>query len=224
MIGRSRFEINRLEKIMVEFCDMIVKVVCNKADGKRYPVFRANNQVSPSENSEERHTDRIEREKAPLTPSGWDGCLQFGRRTLPFNMSDGEDFPAVIELNVGGVPYTTTLETLNSQPDSQLNAIFTGREPIQKDAKNRYFIDRDGVLFRYVLDFLRDGNIILPECFRERERLMKEAEKLRLHCMVEAIYRDTRSRPPGVITVGYRGSFQFGKDGLADVKFRKLSR
>lgn len=28
----------------------------------------------------------------------------------------------------------------------------------------------------------------------------------------------------GVITVGYRGSFQFGKDGLADVKFRKLSK
>lgn len=24
--------------------------------------------------------------------------------------------------------------------------------------------------------------------------------------------------------IGYRGSFQFGKDGLADVKFRKLSR
>ncbi|KAF7284309.1 hypothetical protein GWI33_022293, partial [Rhynchophorus ferrugineus] len=27
-----------------------------------------------------------------------------------------------------------------------------------------------------------------------------------------------------VITVGYRGSFQFGKDGLADVKFRKLTK
>lgn len=139
-------------------------------------------------------------------------------------MSDGEDFPAVVELNVGGVSYTTTLETLKSQPDSQLYAIFTGREAIQKDAKNRYFLDKDGVLFRYVLDFLRDGNIILPECFRERERLMKEAEKLQLHGMVEAIHREIRSRPSGVITVGYRGSFQFGKDGLADVKFRKLSR
>lgn len=28
----------------------------------------------------------------------------------------------------------------------------------------------------------------------------------------------------GCITVGYRGSFAFGRDGLADVKFRKLSR
>lgn len=28
----------------------------------------------------------------------------------------------------------------------------------------------------------------------------------------------------GYITVGYRGSFAFGSAGLADVKFRKLSR
>ena len=29
---------------------------------------------------------------------------------------------------------------------------------------------------------------------------------------------------PGFILVGYRGTFQFGRDGLADVKFRKISR
>jgi hypothetical protein len=28
----------------------------------------------------------------------------------------------------------------------------------------------------------------------------------------------------GSITLGYRGTFAFGRDGLADVKFRKLSR
>lgn len=134
------------------------------------------------------------------------------------------DFPSVIELNVGGVPYTTTLKTLTSQPDSLLHAIFTGQEAAVKDAKNRYFLDRDGVLFRYVLDFLRDGNVVLPECFREKERLKREAEKLQLHGLVDAICQESRNRAPGVITVGYRGSFQFGKDGLADVKFRKLSR
>jgi hypothetical protein len=31
-------------------------------------------------------------------------------------------------------------------------------------------------------------------------------------------------RSSGYITVGYRGTFAFGRDGLADVKFRKLSR
>lgn len=28
----------------------------------------------------------------------------------------------------------------------------------------------------------------------------------------------------GTITVGYRGTFAFGRDGLADVKFRKVNR
>lgn len=75
------------------------------------------------------------------------------------------------------------------------------------------------------MDFLRDGSLVLPECFRERERLKREAEKYQLPALVEAIASDAaRARPSGVITVGYRGSFQFGKDGLADVKFRKLSR
>ncbi|XP_044258992.1 LOW QUALITY PROTEIN: BTB/POZ domain-containing protein KCTD12 [Tribolium madens] len=148
---------------------------------------------------------------------------QFGPSSLTVSMS-GCDFPSVIELNIGGVFYTTTLKTLISQPDSHLNAIFTGREPITQDAKGRYFLDRDGVLFRYVLDFLRDGTVVLPECFRERERLKREAEKYVLPGLVEAIASESRSRASGVITVGYRGSFQFGKDGLADVKFRKLSR
>ena len=30
--------------------------------------------------------------------------------------------------------------------------------------------------------------------------------------------------PGGCIIVGYRGTFAFGRDGLADVKFRKISR
>lgn len=76
---------------------------------------------------------------------------------------------------------------------------------------------------RYVLDFLRDRQLSLPEGFRERERLQREAEALRLPVMNEAILANVE-RQSGSITVGYRGSFQFGRDGLADVKFRKLSR
>ena len=29
---------------------------------------------------------------------------------------------------------------------------------------------------------------------------------------------------PGTLVIGYRGTFAFGRDGLADVKFRKLTR
>lgn len=147
-------------------------------------------------------------------------------------MSDAS-FPDVVELNVGGVYYTTSLTTLTKDGDSLLASIFTGRQEVSRDAKGRYFLDRDGVLFRYVLDFLRDRALILPEGFRERDRLQKEAIYYNLPAMVDAVVTAngtsvTQSgadkRPAGCITVGYRGSFQFGRDGLADVKFRKLSR
>jgi hypothetical protein len=32
------------------------------------------------------------------------------------------------------------------------------------------------------------------------------------------------NKQTGFITLGYRGTFAFGRDGLSDVKFRKLAR
>lgn len=46
-------------------------------------------------------------------------------------------FPSVVELNVGGVMYTTSLGTLTSQADSHLSAIFTGHEEVSRDSKGR---------------------------------------------------------------------------------------
>lgn len=135
--------------------------------------------------------------------------------------------PEIVELNVGGVHYTTTLSTLLQDKATRLHELFAGpegRDTLAKDSKGRYFLDRDGVLFRYILDFLRDKALHLPEGFRERQRLQREAEHFKLTAMLEAIRSERDARPPGCITIGYRGSFQFGKDGLADVKFRKLSR
>jgi hypothetical protein len=34
----------------------------------------------------------------------------------------------------------------------------------------------------------------------------------------------TEDRDSGHVTLGYRGTFAFGRDGVADVKFRKLTR
>lgn len=155
-------------------------------------------------------------------------------------------FPPIVELNVGGVFYTTSLQTLCKDEDSLLCHMFTGKsKPPLRDGKGKYFIDRDGVLFRYVLDYLRNQRLILPENFHEKDRLRSEAESFKLTSMVECIEKTdivhthhvTASRPgdgavnaswegcrSGYITVGYRGTFAFGRDGLADVKFRKLSR
>ncbi|CAD5120240.1 unnamed protein product [Dimorphilus gyrociliatus] len=143
----------------------------------------------------------------------------------------GEPFPPIVELNVGGVFYTTALSTLTKDGESLLGQIFTGKYKgstiILKDNKGKYFLDRDGVLFRYILDFLRNGKLVLPENFQERERLKNEAEFFKIPAMVRYVQNSrgsTQLQSNGYITVSYRGTFAFGRDGLADVKFRKLSR
>ncbi|XP_035281117.1 BTB/POZ domain-containing protein KCTD8-like [Anguilla anguilla] len=91
-------------------------------------------------------------------------------------------FPEVVELNVGGQVYVTRLSTLVSVPDTTLHAMFARRPPreLPRDSRGRFFIDRDGFLFRYVLDFLRDRQLVLPEHFPEKERLQREAEHFQL--------------------------------------------
>lgn len=140
-------------------------------------------------------------------------------------MSEANDMNEVIELNVGGVYYTTTKKTLTSDKNSllaELVANYNQSISDVKDTKGRLFIDRDGILFRYILDYLRDDEIQFPRGFREKRRLQKEAEYFKLDGLVKSVQTITETN--GCITIGYRGSFQFGKDGLADVKFRKLSR
>lgn len=138
-----------------------------------------------------------------------------------------QQVPAVVELNVGGQLYTTSLTTLLRDQESLLNAMFTGRQKVLRDSRGRYFIDRDGALFRYILDYLRNSKLTLPEKFTELQQLIAEAEYFRLKGLVgaanEMIIKETK-RVCGFLTLCVRGSYAFGRDGLADVKFRKLQR
>ena len=53
-------------------------------------------------------------------------------------------FPDVIDLNVGGFHYTTSLLTLRKYEDSMLAVMFSGRYDLVRDEKGHIFIDRDG--------------------------------------------------------------------------------
>uniref|UniRef100_A0A3P8TUR6 Potassium channel tetramerisation domain containing 12.2 n=1 Tax=Amphiprion percula TaxID=161767 RepID=A0A3P8TUR6_AMPPE len=150
-------------------------------------------------------------------------------------------FPEIVELNVGGQVYVTRLETLTAVPNSLLWAKFTQSSPAElpKDSKGRFFFDRDGFLFRYILDYLRDSELFLPEFFKEKRRLQKEADFFQLPELSRRLAEaellspvtsssDRALRSPGAaagfITVGYRGSYTIGRDIQADAKFRRVAR
>ena len=67
----------------------------------------------------------------------------------------------VITINVGGMNHTTTLSTLRSKP-SRLKTMFSedfeGVELYDKD--DNLFIDRNGHIFKVILEYLRTGEVI----------------------------------------------------------------
>lgn len=100
----------------------------------------------------------------------------------------------VIELNVGGQVYYTRHGTLTSFPNSLLGKLFSNKKgssnDLSRDFRGRYFVDRDGFLFRYILDYLRDQQVVLPDHFPERGRLKREAEYFQLPELVKLLSAD----------------------------------
>ncbi|GBE61479.1 BTB POZ domain-containing KCTD12-like protein [Babesia ovata] len=106
----------------------------------------------------------------------------------------------VVNLNVGGVSYVTTYRTLLNHKGSrfatyfrQLFAHLFQNAPastlgndfsyLANDRSTPYptvFIDRDGRRFAYVLDYLRDGSVALPDDQTLCRGLLNDAQYFRL--------------------------------------------
>lgn len=101
----------------------------------------------------------------------------------------GSLFSEVIELNVGGQVYVTRHKTLVAVPDSLLWDMFSKKSPkeLARDSKGRFFLDRDGFLFRYILDYLRDLTLVLPDYFPEKSRLQREADFFQLRDLAKRL-------------------------------------
>jgi hypothetical protein len=69
--------------------------------------------------------------------------------------------PLILKFNVGGTRYEVSHSLLQSFPDSMLAKI--AATEWHTDPNAEIFIERDGVQFRYVLEYLRDGRVHLPE-------------------------------------------------------------
>lgn len=86
-----------------------------------------------------------------------------------------EPISKIVHLNVGGAFFATSLDTLTRRQDTMLASMFSGRHPLLKDGSGRYFIDRDGAMFNYILNFLRDGEVDLPREHHALSRIRREA-------------------------------------------------
>jgi hypothetical protein len=74
------------------------------------------------------------------------------------------DFPEnrIVELNVGGSIFTTTLWSINNRvPESVLAEIINHNTGV-KDSSGRIFIDRDPKAFPVILQYLRTGKLYIP--------------------------------------------------------------
>ncbi|KAK9680879.1 BTB/POZ domain [Popillia japonica] len=85
-------------------------------------------------------------------------------------------YTAPVHIDVGGTIYTSSLETLTKYPDSRLAKLFNGTIPIVLDSlKQHYFIDRDGGMFRHILNFMRNSRLLIPDNFNDLDLLLEES-------------------------------------------------
>ncbi|PWA25348.1 hypothetical protein CCH79_00005340, partial [Gambusia affinis] len=97
---------------------------------------------------------------------------------------------APVHIDVGGHMYTSSLATLTKFPESRIGRLFDGTEPIVLDSlKQHYFIDRDGHMFRYILNFLRTSKLLIPDDFKDYSLLYEEARYFQLQPMLAELER-----------------------------------
>ncbi|CAI2376953.1 unnamed protein product [Moneuplotes crassus] len=101
--------------------------------------------------------------------------------------SEEQKFPKIIRLNVGGITFTTSKDTLLSDENSMLALMFSGKYNVEKDDDGRYFIDRDGTHFRYILNFLRDGSTYIP--YTNKQLVDELYEEVKFYQIQELLMR-----------------------------------
>ena len=157
-------------------------------------------------------------------------------------MSQNQDYsseggiPKIVKLNVGGQYFTTSRQTLTRDPNSMLAAMFSGRHKQETTGDGSFFIDRDGTHFRFILNYLRDGELILPEGATFLKELEAEAKFYQLQGILDAVkpkepfeesviltneeYRRVlKSWLPEAMKREWRLLFRASRDGFAASKF-----
>ena len=93
----------------------------------------------------------------------------------------------IVHVNVGGVTYSCQRKTFQAyQKESVLcKMILEDAAPRAEDGC--YVLDRDGLLFRHVLNFLRTSRLVVPDRFDEWDLLLEDAKAYGLPALEEAV-------------------------------------
>ena len=142
--------------------------------------------------------------------------------------------PQYVRLDVGGTRYTTLLSTLCKYPGSMLATMFEGLEDepeeesgptigLAKDVEGTYILDRDGPLFRHVLNYLRhegEGEAPLPFGEEDRWLLAMEAD----YYMLPELAQECRAGCGRAGPLDMSGSVLTGRDFSGrDLSYANLS-
>ncbi|XP_006874206.1 PREDICTED: potassium channel regulatory protein [Chrysochloris asiatica] len=105
----------------------------------------------------------------------------------------------LVTLNVGGKIFTTKSATLRQFPASRLVRMLDGRDQEVRMIGGQIFVDRDGVLFSFILEFLRTHQLLLPTDFSDYLRLQREAFFYELDSLVDLLNQELLLQPKPVL-------------------------
>jgi len=117
---------------------------------------------------------------------------------LPITVSE------IVRLNVGGVRFSTSRETLTWIPDQFFSSMLSGRISTLKDEEGAIFIDRDPDMFRLVLSYLRTKDIDLKGI--DIRRLRHEAEFYGINPLVRRLLLCERLSEPSCGGILFHGT------------------
>jgi len=149
-----------------------------ESKGRLQPINKLKARLFEDLEEEEDYLNK-ETEKFELKVKSWEEASAKLRKT---------HFPSMINLNVGGRTFSTSLSNLQRYPDSYFGVMFSERWDTKAGEDGRYFIDRGPRVFDYIIDYLRGEPLELGLISKEKKAtLLREAKFYQLYQLVDIL-------------------------------------